>query len=533
LWLQSSEESVQRAEDVLFGEIVLMDGTDGPESRTWRADPAGEVTGWRYEGLGWPRRLSVIRPWIIALWAICGLTIWGYVDIGPRGRIDPIYLDRHKTDFTVFTEAGAAFFDGRNPYLVANPRGWHYLYPPLFALLVAPLSLLDTESQVLFWYVVNIGLSFGCLFEARKIWRSLGGHFTPPLALWACGCGALAALLPFLDCMQAGQLGIAILYLLLAGFRLFVQGRSWFLNFLAGVVLALPASVKLVPALPVAFLLFQQWSAVALGTLGRRAWRRALSLTAGVLAGAFLFVLAIPASVIGWQQNLGYLHLWGTRVVSNERVGRTTNFNIHSERNQSLANAVYLLAKSTFPAPRNESDRKAEGDRLEQVIKPGVRVAIGGSLLLLAAMGIAIGRRSAPLDQVTAFSLAVCATLLASPLAWGHYYMAFVPAAICAPLWLGSRGLPRLARVVAVIPAILSWSYYVAMPYTGAVGLLGLGCTVWFVVACGLILGVEVLPAIAGSRLPPSNQSRWRGTGPHARKGPRSRRIAWTAARRG
>ena len=49
---------------------------------------------------------------------------------------DPL---QHKTDFTVYTEAGAAFFDGRPPYEVSNPRGWIYLYPPLFAMLVAPL----------------------------------------------------------------------------------------------------------------------------------------------------------------------------------------------------------------------------------------------------------------------------------------------------------------------------------------------------------------------------------------------------------
>jgi hypothetical protein len=37
------------------------------------------------------------------------------------------------------------------------------------------------------------------------------------------------------------------------------------------------------------------------------------------------------------------------------------------------------------------------------------------------------------------------------------------------------------------------------MPYTGALGLLGLGTTAWFLGASGLILGIEVSAAFAPS----------------------------------
>ena len=55
----------------------------------------------------------------------------------------------------------------------------------------------------------------------------------------------------------------------MVGFRLVLQGRSWPRWFLGGLALALPAAVKLVPAFPVVFLLFQQWSAVAWPRDGR------------------------------------------------------------------------------------------------------------------------------------------------------------------------------------------------------------------------------------------------------------------------
>src|SRR5689334_16039495 len=109
----------------------------------------GRPRWWAWGGWGLPRTWGEVRFRDVAVPFIVAATIWGLVDIKARGRTEPDRPDRHKTDFTVYTEAGAAFFDGRDPYRVTNPRGWHYLYPPLFALLVAPLSGLDPEAQVL------------------------------------------------------------------------------------------------------------------------------------------------------------------------------------------------------------------------------------------------------------------------------------------------------------------------------------------------------------------------------------------------
>jgi len=160
-----------------------MDGQDGVDSRLRTDDPAKVRRLWHYEGVGLWQSFARPQFWMLATNAIVALTIYGYVVIGPRGRIEPGRTELHKTDFTVFTEAGAAFFDGRNPYRVTNPRGWHYLYPPLFALIVAPLSVLDTESQVVIWYAINVAISFGCYGEARRLWRLLSiraGTLWPP-----------------------------------------------------------------------------------------------------------------------------------------------------------------------------------------------------------------------------------------------------------------------------------------------------------------------------------------------------------------
>ena len=134
--------------------------------------------------------------------------------------------DIHKTDFTVYTEAGAAFFDGRDPYAVTNPRGWGYLYPPLFAIVVAPLHALPPQAQVLVWFALERADGLGLLSanacgspgpccptspSAESSVRFPPGSARPRV---------LAALLPALNCLQRGQVGVAKLYLLLLGFRL-------------------------------------------------------------------------------------------------------------------------------------------------------------------------------------------------------------------------------------------------------------------------------------------------------------------------
>jgi Glycosyltransferase family 87 len=464
------------------------------------ASGSAERISWKFNGLGL-RSLSQARPGVLAVILIVGFTIWGYAFIGPNGRIEPGHIDQHRTDFTVFTEAGAAFFDGRNPYGVTNPRGWHYLYPPLFALLVSPLAIFDTESQVLFWYAVNVAFAFGCFGESRRLWRMIAGAEQRKV-FWIGGCAALAVLLPFLDCMQAGQLGIAILYLLMLGCRLVLQGKRWPIWFLGGLTLSLPASVKLVPSLPVVFLLFQQWLAVVFPNRTGRPWGRAIGSTLGVSAGAFLFLLIIPASIIGWQKNLHSLDVWQKQVVMNERVGPTASFNVHSYRNQSLANAVYLWSKPAGGFSGTASKRGQTGDRPERIANPGVRVAIGVVLVVLLAVASIVGRRGNGLDASTAFGLACCASLLVSPLAWGHYFMVELPALICVPMWLWRRGMPKAARVAAVVPAVLSWAYYLAMPQVGGLGVLGLGTAGWFLVGCGVMVWAEVRTATSRSAVP-------------------------------
>src|SRR5208283_3188546 len=446
--------------------------------------------------------LAEVRFRYVPTVLVIGLTIWGWLDVSERGQTHPNHADFHRTDFTVYTEAGAAFFDGRDPYEATNPRHWYYLYPPLFALLVSPLAALDFKSQVVVWYVISLGLAFGCYSESRHLWTLLvasdsGEADVGRNAAFRIGaCAGLTVLLPTLECLQRGQVGIALVYPLLLGFRLTLGGRSWPIWSLGGVVLGWPIVVKLIPALPVAVLLLQRWAATLTPSRSPRSLSRATTVTLGLALGVFLFTFAIPAACIGWSQNLHHLSTWSRKVATSPDMGREVFVEVDNDSNQSFSNAAHLFAariRGRATAGANSvTDQAAHRQWLAAVTAisahrradyataewvRGVQVIV---LVLLIVTGLAVGLWGDVLAQVATYGLACLATVLVSPVAWSHYYVLWLPSLLFVPLWLVRRGHRRAAGVVAMVPMGLIWMHYLAKPWFGQFGLLGLGTLAWF-----------------------------------------------------
>lgn len=255
---------------------------------------------------------------------------------------------------SVYTEAGAAFFDGREPYEIANPRGWKYVYPPMFALLMAPLYLLASQDQVTVWFFISLLVCWGLYRECVKILallcqrdRGMAGRYGRWFP-WLGIAALVAALIPTLNCLQRGQVGVLKLYLLLLGARLVLGGKSHWALLGGGVAMAATVVLKIVPALPVAFFLF-----VLLVAVVKRRWvdgkaqspvaRPLAGATAGFALGMLLFVLLIPGLVLGFKTNLGHLKTWSDIVLTKaDHVGMDRfSGNAHTVRNQSLNNAAY------------------------------------------------------------------------------------------------------------------------------------------------------------------------------------------------
>jgi hypothetical protein len=430
------------------------------------------------------------------------LGAWGWVDVRARGTVEPGKI--HMTDFTVYTEAGAAFFDGRDPYEVTNPRGWGYLYPPLFAMLVAPLHAFDPPTQVLVWFSISALLCWGCYREAVRTAHALlppasdEGAFGP-IPDWIGYLAIATVALPALNCLQRGQVSVLKVYLLMLGLRVWVEHRAAVGRFVAGNLVALPIVLKIIPALPVGVLLLQQLVASWYRPARRPALIAAASGGAGTLCGLALGFFLIPAALVGWNANWQHLNHWYGWVAhaSERKIDDRFEGDSTSVRNQSLVNAArlagnwahYYLGNGPHDLGPEQYRKGGRGLLMESATADLLLLATRGvaACLLLAAAWRAGSARD-PLARAAVFGLACAATLIVSPVARVHYFCMLWPAALLVPTWLLSEGRRRTAIALAFAPAALVIVYYCSMKITGRVGLLGLGITLWYAAACLLLI---------------------------------------------
>ncbi len=134
-------------------------------------------------------------------------------------------------------------------------------------------------------------------------------------------------------------------------------------------MLALPIVLKIVPLLPVSFLIFVQlviWiksrrSRRTFHTVAaRQAAGSSLGLTSlGLILGLLLFFLVIPSMLVGWKANLRHLKTWSGFVLTKADDGGDDprSGNSRSMRNQSLQNAAYRLGNFVWHTGRRRPGR--------------------------------------------------------------------------------------------------------------------------------------------------------------------------------
>ena len=339
---------------------------------------------------------------------------------------------------------------------------------------------------------------------------------------------------PVLNCLQRGQVGICIVYFLLLGARLVLCSSTKRGMLFGGLLLALPVTIKLTPLLPAAVLagglLVQdlvRWqrtrrkksqqtfplspalSLVLSQAIARRkknsselagsyltphsvaasaALPRGVLSCVGGLAGLVIWFLLVPAVTIGHTANVAHLRTWVTRVVANENVGAANDFNSKSKRNQSLDNSVRRLGNflvCTFGS--GPEDQLVDRPNDPQVAMPmetpavdrAIKLTVLGLLVALAALVLCAAWQDSLVAWPAAFGLGCLATVIVSPLSWGHHYVMAAPALLFVPALLHSAGQARAARWLAATAALLTIVHYVALEQAGRVGLLGIGITVW------------------------------------------------------
>ncbi|MDA8082221.1 MAG: glycosyltransferase family 87 protein [Nitrospiraceae bacterium] len=206
-----------------------------------------------------------------------------------------------KTDLKVYVRAAWSARAGEDLYSTTDESGWHYVYPPLFALLMTPLAEPPSwQRQV--WHI-PFAVSVGLWYILTMLLGIAGVHNlataleedSPNPAVralprfcqrwWALRIMPLLILLPAIGRSQMrGQVGLVIAWLLCGAAAALIRGR----RYRAGLWLAASICIKIIPAF---LLLFP-------------AWRRDLRMTGGSLTGLALGLAAVPLLFLGPQKTL-------------------------------------------------------------------------------------------------------------------------------------------------------------------------------------------------------------------------------------
>ncbi len=264
-----------------------------------------------------------------------------------------------------------------------------YVYPPLLALLLVPLTALPCGAATVTWHLVNVGLwALATVLLVEWVRRRWAQEHT--LLATALVVAASAFSWPLLYGFWLGQVHVLVLAGMIAALWLDDRGHPM----LAGILLALVALLKLFPALLVVYYLLRgRWRIVAGATLG-----------AAALVGLMLAVVS-PDEVL--------------RSVQAMRAAVATQIN--PGLNESLATLLPF---------------------------GGAALSVLVGMCWLAGLLWLRGRGNSALG----FAWTLCTMLLVSPLIWSFYWAWLVPAfALCLGALRPSRDRWWIAVLVVVV----------------------------------------------------------------------------------
>ncbi|MGA7491035.1 MAG: glycosyltransferase family 87 protein [Syntrophobacteraceae bacterium] len=206
------------------------------------------------------------------------------------------FLKMRRTDIGPYLRAAWSVRTGGDMYKITDDQGWHYTYPPLFAILMTPLAdpphgedrtgYLPYEVTVGLWFIITMALGVaGIGILARSVEEPFrnqaagrGRRFSQ--RWWALRTFPLLILLPAIGQAQGrGQVNLLVAFFLCCVAASTLKGR----RLRAGLWLSAAICVKVIPAILLAF------------PLWRRDWRMLSGSAVGLLAGLIL----VPLVVLG------------------------------------------------------------------------------------------------------------------------------------------------------------------------------------------------------------------------------------------
>jgi glycosyl transferase family 87 len=391
----------------------------------------------------------------------------------------PEFLAGGKTkDYELWYQTGRAMLDGRDIYAGRDDGLLSFLYPPVAAVLLAPLALLGKPLMYAALVILNAAAWVVVVAKTRALCafapRSTASDVLPSV---------IALPLIFLT-FDLGQPNLLLLAFILSGFAAIERERSG----LGGALMGFAAAIKVFPA------------ALVLYLLARRRWRAAASMTLTVV----VLSLAVPALVWGPQKAASDLARWGTAMTSvDEKVfGQRPNHN-WSYRNQSLFALTHRLFRPVDAAERQAPQQAVHVD----IVDLGFAGANRAYLVLSSLVGAAFLALLAKADstrrevRVCEVGILLCLDVLASPEAHDYYFVWLMfPIAALIDLYRTRQSVAeRRTIALCLFAAVLSMASAInGLPIV----FQAYGCMVWatgFVIV-GLAFAISTCKASDRSR---------------------------------
>lgn len=327
----------------------------------------------------------------------------------------------YRLDLDVYRLGGRVFLDGGEIYgrLPDTQLGINlpFTYPPIAAMLFAPVALLPFTAASLLFSVATVV----CLFVVVRLLLRDVTSLRGDALRWA-ALAAFAVLLPLGPVWETSMYGQVNVYLMTLVVVDVVVGRGkWWQGSLIGLAMA----IKLTPAVFLAyFLVRRDWRALAMG------------IASALLFTAIGFVVTFDDAVT----------FWTSAVVDPSRVGTLAYVS-----NQSLNGILVRLGLS-------------DGGGLLWFV---LCAALGVSLLAVMAWLFRGGHDAAAMLTMAAYSL------LASPVSWSHHFVWAVPALILLVVWARRSGSRTLWVTAAVGFAVFLTRIIWGMPHEPHLAELG------------------------------------------------------------
>jgi alpha-1,2-mannosyltransferase len=314
-------------------------------------------------------------------------------------------------DLRVYRGAASLILNGGPLYDTKLFGGLHFTYPPIAALMFAPLAVVPLALDEVAVTAINVAALIWLLRLALQIHRAsrrpgakTGLCDRDAWAIVGLATAAALWLEPVTTTLGYGQIDLVIAALILFDLARADEAKS------KGAALGLAAGLKLTPLLFVPYLLLT----------GRR---RAAAVASCVFAGTVAVGYAVLPSDAA--------RYWGGAFLDPSRVGRVAD-----SANQSLEGAIARLTGTS-----------------------SVGLVWLTAVVALAAVGLGAavlaGRRG---DEATGFSLCALTALLVSPISWTHHWVLAVPALFLFALSAYERR-SRVSLIAATAMGAVGYSY--------------------------------------------------------------------------